>query len=919
MAVDVVDEDFLAAPTARDDAADVGTRDGTRYAYQARKQRRRSSCSTTRKSHSTTAHDEELPSPLVLLPPELLELIALHLATRPPNLGPPSALLPLLSVCRSVHEQLGWGKNWGFWARIARAKFSVAGGGYIPYDEYPYTTPDASYNGARRTGKKEGNTKLTHIAQTLRVRCIALYIIRAGDPHAHGAARALKVAYGMLVEEEWTGARMDCSAVDKVFGRTNAGNCSTVDAEGDWDDPRMGKNRRQLGWAGARAFALQFVRARLYEGRWGEKDSVGRSGVSKLHPQSLNLNSSVQGNLNGQFNQEDYHPEHHTPAWRAGWPRDTEGVAASLWVLWFFEDGDTLASEPEPLRLHLMALLLPFVVAPFRYASALAPAHHYTIPLLPDRNGTGNITVPTNHGAFPIYALASPSSAPPELGSRLVRSTAEDAPASSVPTPTLATPRARSRHQIQNQVRFSVPRARLPVLPRSRLLSAPPARLLFFARMQAGARMNVPTDLPRDRAEAEMRRVKNGEVGPAPIGPTQEDIREKNARPVVRFERQLGSTNGSTRTRTRTDAAVDATFAVDPAFSFRDCERWAPYRWRGRLCTGYGPRMRRSVAALSPVASSAGATSSGGAPPGRIGRLYALGSFSGLWAGTMLMPSEHAYNAVVGSPGGVLPHGGLVGDNFLAVQRPVYMRVREYWNFHPNQPVPPPPPDSTTADEGLREGWLPPGMRVGDVVGGRVEVQVPANANPSTLAGRGGEHKHYIYHTALDPRASADAHPAHDVEVCSGCVRIREGERLARGTALVSEDRLWEEDGKENSDESSEWPEWKARAWAAHRFDEDEGWHGACDGVQDVIFAGETDPRHGMAWQHYEYAGRVRPWDGLIGLVMRPRDRTQGLPTYFISGHLVGRDTFEGTWQMATQDVLAPSWGGSICLARGEE
>jgi hypothetical protein len=33
----------------------------------------------------------------------------------------------------------------------------------------------------------------------------------------------------------------------------------------------------------------------------------------------------------------------------------------------------------------------------------------------------------------------------------------------------------------------------------------------------------------------------------------------------------------------------------------------------------------------------------------------------------------------------------------------------------------------------------------------------------------------------------------------------------------------------------------------------------------------------------------------------------------------VGRDTFEGTWQMAAQDVLAPSWGGSVCLARGEE
>jgi hypothetical protein len=36
------------------------------------------------------------------------------------------------------------------------------------------------------------------------------------------------------------------------------------------------------------------------------------------------------------------------------------------------------------------------------------------------------------------------------------------------------------------------------------------------------------------------------------------------------------------------------------------------------------------------------------------------------------------------------------------------------------------------------------------------------------------------------------------------------------------------------------WPEWFAPAWAAHRFDEDEGWEGACDGVQDVVLAGEV-------------------------------------------------------------------------------
>ncbi|KAJ7907532.1 hypothetical protein B0H13DRAFT_691059 [Mycena leptocephala] len=90
-------------------------------------------------------------------------------------------------------------------------------------------------------------------------------------------------------------------------------------------------------------------------------------------------------------------------------------------------------------------------------------------------------------------------------------------------------------------------------------------------------------------------------------------------------------------------------------------------------------------------------------------------------------------------------------------------------------------------------------------------------------------------------------------------------------------------DSPHSQDSADAWPEWSAPAWAAHRFDEDERWEGACDGVQDVVFAGETDPRHGAAWHHYGYSGRVRPWDGLIGLVMRPRDRALGLATQLSS------------------------------------
>ncbi|KAJ6450603.1 hypothetical protein C8R45DRAFT_117196 [Mycena sanguinolenta] len=174
----------------------------------------------------------------------------------------------------------------------------------------------------------------------------------------------------------------------------------------------------------------------------------------------------------------------------------------------------------------------------------------------------------------------------------------------------------------------------------------------------------------------------------------------------------------------------------------------------------------------------------------------------------------------------------------------------------------------------------------------------------------------------------AHAHAAHG-EACPGCVGARERARWVREVSAADEDADVEmeevdDDGEEDesppvesaspsaasaseddnasshddtsraSDDVVPWPEWDAPAWKGHRFDGDEGWEWKCDGVQDVIFEGETDMRHGIAWHHYEYAGRVRPWDGLIGLIMRPRDRTLGLATFFISGNLVGRDTLRG-------------------------
>jgi hypothetical protein len=269
-------------------------------------------------------------------------------------------------------------------------------------------------------------------------------------------------------------------------------------------------------------------------------------------------------------------------------------------------------------------------------------------------------------------------------------------------------------------------------------------------------------------------------------------------------------------------------------------------------------------------------------------------------------------------------------------------RLLLFSSFHPDTPAPPPAPDSTTADEGLREGWLPPGTRVVGVGGGEVEVRVPAAPLPVRQSGasvdpnssfststsaaghsgmsgrRRGEETPYTYHTPLDPRLpnAAKEHPAHDREGCLGCVRVRERERWERGRALLGAHECRDSGSEEESEAEGEgkddaemegggssgsqahtrssgsfaarastseersaspssasaasasrgyspsssprsqapsqhsspsqdstaapWPEWSAPAWAAHRFDEDEGWEGACDGVQDVVFTGEV-------------------------------------------------------------------------------
>lgn len=58
----------------------------------------------------------------------------------------------------------------------------------------------------------------------------------------------------------------------------------------------------------------------------------------------------------------------------------------------------------------------------------------------------------------------------------------------------------------------------------------------------------------------------------------------------------------------------------------------------------------------------------------------------------------------------------------------------------------------------------------------------------------------------------------------------------------------------------------------------------------------QTLPKHGQAWHHYKFYGRVRCWDGLIALVRIPINIPELGMTIF-RGYIVGNQNLVGNWR----------------------
>jgi len=93
--------------------------------------------------------------------------------------------------------------------------------------------------------------------------------------------------------------------------------------------------------------------------------------------------------------------------------------------------------------------------------------------------------------------------------------------------------------------------------------------------------------------------------------------------------------------------------------------------------------------------------------------------------------------------------------------------------------------------------------------------------------------------------------------------------------------------------------------------------HGSCDGVRDVYVVGRTDGRHRDAWGDYEFYGRVREWDGLIGVVRKPKGNPEAeRGCLFFYGYLVGGENWVGNWRFTDADGAVVGYEGAFVMSR---
>ncbi|KAK0234015.1 hypothetical protein IW262DRAFT_127548 [Armillaria fumosa] len=562
-----------------------------------------------------------------------------------------------------------------------------------------------------------------------------------------------------------------------------------------------------------------------------------------------------------------------------GWPLDNYVNALALWIFWRL-------STKEETSERIIKLILPFVMVPFRYASVFAPPNHFVLPLrshaynfsnlssrIPFRTRSAHfLSVPTPHGPYPVYL--SPS-------------------------------------RVWSQVHFS----------RRISLTCPlvttAAKLLFFSRREMNP-YGMNSNLPRNRSEAIARGLG---------GPTQEDVEEMNLHRLGGPDGKYGGTKLPTVGPDSSDEVSDRSKAYDSEwYRLRLCSNaWADGLrdddeiWR-RANLGKGMRVKTVDHEVRELRF-------------RHAEMYALGLLTGLWAGRMFIPGEHQLlqllipnqnDGPTQNDNPVPLPQGFSEDYLVPINVPVYMRLREHVSYAGGDIIPtgakgPVPShygdadeeeeaeeedmdedgvDSLhdvemasegeledddmplTEDEGMCNAYFPPDVAFQETIDGH-GIKVTA---------RGQE---YVYENWNGSESTTKIKGRfHDRDTCVGCAMREKQGRKRRDTGADAVPN----DGDAPLDSVPLPP---------------------CTGVQDVIITGKTDDRHGQAWKHYMYYGRVRRWDGMIGILRIARDRRLGCLFFF--GYIVDGKNFVGNWRITHEDPGMPALAGPFILSKVTE
>ncbi|KAK0473045.1 hypothetical protein IW261DRAFT_717646 [Armillaria novae-zelandiae] len=586
-----------------------------------------------------------------------------------------------------------------------------------------------------------------------------------------------------------------------------------------------------------------------------------------------------------------------------GWPLDNCVNALALWILWRLSTKVRLLSETEETSESIINLILPFVTIPFRYASVFAPPNHFVLPLrshaynfsnlssrIPFRTRSAHfLSVPTPHGPYPVYL--SPS-------------------------------------RVWSQVHFS----------RRISLTCPlvttAAKLLFFSRRELYP-YDMNYSLPRNRSEAIARGLR---------GPTQEDVDEMNLHRLGGPEGKYGGTKLPTVVPDSSDEVPDISKAYDSEwYRLRLCTNaWADGLgdddeiWR-RAKLGKGMRVKTADREVRELRF-------------RHAEMYVLGLLTGLWAGRMLIPGEHQLLQLLipnQNDGPTqndnpvpLPQG--FSEHYLGlISVPVYMRLREHVSYVGGDIIPtgakgPAPSCYEDADE--EEEEEEEDMDENDVdslhdvemasEGHSEDDDIPLTADDEgtpeidrqhlldefdqgmrnayfpqdvafqeTIDGHGikvtARGEEYVYENWNGSESTTKIKGRfHDRDTCVGCAMREKQERKRRDTGANTLPN--DEDAPLDSVPLP-----------------------PCTGVQDVIITGKTDDKHGQAFHHHTYYGRVRRWDGMIGILRIARDRRLG--NVFFFGYIVDGKNFVGNWRITHEDPGMPAWAGPFILSKVTE